>query len=77
MSGEDISFPGRIAAICDVYDALLTERPYKTAWTVQAALAYIESERGRHFDPGLADTFITLIGEESSPPSRIEFARAA
>ena len=77
LSGEHIPFPGRVAAICDVYDALLTERPYKPAWTIEAALAHIESERGRHFDPGLTDTFLTLIGEGSSPPSRIELARAA
>jgi hypothetical protein len=52
---------GRIAALCDVFDALLTERPYKAAWTVDEALGYIESERGRHFDPALTDTFLAMV----------------
>jgi HD-GYP domain-containing protein (c-di-GMP phosphodiesterase class II) len=46
---------------------LLTERPYKVAWTLEETLAYIEDERGRHFDPGLADIFLGLI--RTGPPS--------
>ena len=51
LAGEDIPLAGRIAAICDVFDALTTERPYKAAWTVEAALAHIDAARGAHFDP--------------------------
>jgi putative two-component system response regulator len=65
MAGTEIPLAGRIAAICDVYDALLTERPYKAAWTVQAALAHIDRERERHFDPSLVDCFAALIRAES------------
>jgi CHASE2 domain-containing sensor protein len=64
--GEAIPLAGRIAAICDVYDALLTERPYKAAWTVDEALAHIEAERGRHFDPSLVDCFAALVRAESA-----------
>ena len=64
MAGTEIPLAGRIAAICDVYDALLTERPYKAAWTVEAALAHIDRERGHHFDPTLVDCFATLIRAE-------------
>jgi response regulator RpfG family c-di-GMP phosphodiesterase len=84
MAGAEIPLAGRIAAICDVYDALMTERPYKAAWTIDAALAHIEAERGRHFDPGLADCFVALIGTDSElsalmlaqsdPPAVVELA---
>lgn len=67
LRGEEIPLAGRIAAICDVYDALLAERPYKRAWTVEAALGYIASERAGHFDPALAETFLILMGEAGSP----------
>jgi putative two-component system response regulator len=48
---------GRIVALCDVLDALTTKRPYKDAWSFDRAVLYIESERGRHFDPDLVDLF--------------------
>jgi len=68
LRGNAIPLPGRIAAICDVYDALLTERPYKRAWTVEATLEHIAAERGRHFDPDLVDAFLALMGETASSP---------
>jgi CHASE2 domain-containing sensor protein len=77
LRGEDIPLPGRIAAICDVYDALRTERPYKPAWTLDAALDYIETERGRHFDPRLVDAFLSLMCDEGSRPLGAELSRAA
>ena len=55
--GENISIYGRIVAIADVFDALLSERPYKQAWHFEEALAYIKQERGSHFDPVLIDLF--------------------
>jgi putative two-component system response regulator len=61
LAGEEIPWAGRVAALCDVYDALLTERPYKRAWTIAEALAHIEAEAGRHFDPDLAAVFVALV----------------
>jgi CHASE2 domain-containing sensor protein len=61
LQGEEIPWAGRVAALCDVYDALLTERPYKRAWSPEEALAHIEGEAGRHFDPALAAIFVSLI----------------
>jgi CHASE2 domain-containing sensor protein len=61
LRGEEIPLAGRIAALCDVFDALVTERPYKPAWSLEAALDHIESERGGHFDPALTDTFLALL----------------
>jgi len=54
LKGKEISIEGRICAIADVFDALLSERPYKKPWTIDAALALIEEEAGSHFDPKLA-----------------------
>lgn len=65
LIAEQIPLAGRIASICDVYDALLTARPYKPAWTVEAALTHIEDGRGRHFDPDLVNCFAALIRGES------------
>ena len=67
LRGEDIPLVGRIAAICDVYDALVDERPYKPAWPVAQAIAHIQAQRGRHFDPGLTDVFIELVDAERAP----------
>jgi response regulator RpfG family c-di-GMP phosphodiesterase len=58
MSGEDIPLLGRIVAIADVFDALTTIRPYKKAWPFEKAMALIDEERGKQFDPVLADIFI-------------------
>jgi putative two-component system response regulator len=57
LKGEEIPIYGRIVAIADVFDALTSERPYKKAWTVEAALQMIEEGAGRHFDPGLMPAF--------------------
>jgi response regulator RpfG family c-di-GMP phosphodiesterase len=61
LRGEEIPWVGRVAALCDVYDALLTKRPYKRAWTAEEALAHIEAEAGSHFDPALAAVFVALV----------------
>lgn len=61
LKGEEIPLEGRIAAICDVYDALVSTRPYKRAWSKQEALEYLQQNRGGHFDPNLVDHFIASI----------------
>jgi HD-GYP domain-containing protein (c-di-GMP phosphodiesterase class II) len=70
LAGEEIPWAGRVAALCDVYDALLTERPYKRAWTVAEALGHIEAEAGHHFDPDLAAVFVALVRTESGATHR-------
>ncbi len=57
LAGEAIPLPARIVAVADVFDALMSKRPYKAAWTFQDALGYIRSERGRHFDPACVRAF--------------------
>jgi putative two-component system response regulator len=63
IAGDAIPLVGRIAAICDVFDALVSERPYKRAWTEAEALAELHAQRGRQFDPGLVDAFLALLPE--------------
>jgi response regulator RpfG family c-di-GMP phosphodiesterase len=63
LSGEEIPLAGRICAICDVFDALRSRRPYKEPWSFAAATADIAAERGRHFDPHLVDLFLALAAE--------------
>jgi HD-GYP domain-containing protein (c-di-GMP phosphodiesterase class II) len=63
LRGEEIPLAGRIVAICDVFDALRSRRPYKAPWTLGEALTEIVAQRGRHFDPQLVDLFVPLARE--------------
>jgi putative two-component system response regulator len=61
LSGTDIPLSARVVAIADVFDALTTERPYKQAWRVEEALAYMNEQSGKHFDPELYEVFIRIM----------------
>jgi putative two-component system response regulator len=63
LRGEAIPLVGRITAICDVFDALTSARPYKAAWPVQDAVAEIRQQGGRHFEPRLVEQFCTVLPE--------------
>ena len=58
LSGENIPIQGRIVAAADVFDALLSPRVYKKGWTLKDVLGYFAQERGKHFDPQIADIVI-------------------
>jgi two-component system response regulator RpfG len=60
LDGDHIPLCARIVAVADVYDALTSARPYKTAWKPADALEYISAQRGKHFDPRLADAFLGI-----------------
>ena len=64
LKGEEIPLTGRIFAVVDVWDALTSDRPYRKAWTAKKALDYIQSQRGKHFDPQIVDIFMTLVKSE-------------
>ncbi|RMH33619.1 MAG: HD domain-containing protein [Nitrospirae bacterium] len=70
LAGEAIPLVGRLCAICDVFDALTSDRPYKPAWTIEAALAEIRAGAGKHFDPDLVRVF------EQQLPAMVEIKRA-
>ena len=63
LKGEEIPLEGRICAICDVYDALGSKRPYKDAWPVERVLEEIAQGSGSHFDPALVRAFLDLAPE--------------
>jgi hypothetical protein len=63
LKGEEIPLEGRITAIADVYDALVSERPYKKAWENEKAFAFLEEQAGLHFDPTLVAHFIEIKEE--------------
>ena len=61
LKGKKIPLEARIVAIADVFDALVTSRPYKKAWSIESAIEYIAEERGHHFDPEIANIFLGNI----------------
>ena len=63
LAGEDIPLVGRIVGIADVFDALTSKRPYRGAYSIEAAIDIITKDRGRHFDPRVADVFLENIDE--------------
>jgi putative two-component system response regulator len=63
LKGTDIPLQGRLMAIADVYDALISDRPYKKAFSHEEAVQIISDGRGRHFDPDLADLFFKISDE--------------
>jgi len=66
LAGEEIPVAGRIVAVADVLDALLSERPYKRAWSLEAALVEITAQAGRQFDPQVVDALRRLYANTGS-----------
>lgn len=60
LKGDDIPLQARIFAIADVYDALLTERPYKKAMPNDKAVEIIRADAGTHFDPRVVEAFLNI-----------------
>jgi PAS domain S-box-containing protein/putative nucleotidyltransferase with HDIG domain len=73
LAGRDIPLVGRIVALADVFDALTHDRPYKSAWSHEAALTEIDAQRGRQFDPELVDAFLALFpaSRDAGAPGRV------
>ncbi|NPA41261.1 MAG: GAF domain-containing protein [Aquificae bacterium] len=61
--GEEISLWGRITAVADVFDALLSKRPYKEAWSVERTVDYMRNLKEKAFDPELIDVFFEHLEE--------------
>ena len=65
LASTDIPLPGRLMAIADVYDALISERPYKKAFTHEEAKSIIEEGSGTQFDPAIVEVFSAISDEFS------------
>jgi putative two-component system response regulator len=63
LKQHDIPLHGRLIAIVDVYDALVTERPFRKSFTHNEAIDIIAQESGKHFDPKIAEVFVELHEE--------------
>jgi len=62
LKNDEIPLSARLFAIVDVWDALTSNRPYRPAWTEEKALAYIQEQSGKHFDPQVVAMFLKMIG---------------
>ena len=67
IKGEEIPFLGRILAVCDSFDAMISKRAYKEPLSVEYAMGELEKNKGTQFDPKVADAFIELIKEGKVP----------
>ncbi len=61
LKGEQIPLCARIIAVADVFDALTTDRPYRSALSWQEALSFIQENKGKYFDPVVVDTFAEIL----------------
>ena len=62
LEGEAIPFLARLFAVVDVYDALVSHRPYRPSWEKSKAIAFLLDERGVTFDPKVVDAFVNMVG---------------
>lgn len=63
LAGNDIPLSARIVAVADVYDALRSDRPYKTAYSHQEAMTIIRTGSGSHFDPAVVEAFVAIAAD--------------
>lgn len=63
LKQEEIPLCTRIVSVCDVFDALTSTRPYKTAWSTEKAVNYLFSESGKHFDPEVVISFAKIVDD--------------
>ncbi|MCG9875545.1 MAG: response regulator [Leptospiraceae bacterium] len=63
LKKEEINLEARIIAIADVFDALTTARPYKSAWSIHEATSFLNDQAGKHFDPNLISLFLQKLPE--------------
>lgn len=63
MKGNDISYISRLMAVCDVFDALTSQRYYKEGWSIEDTYDEIVRLKGKHFDPDVVDLFVQNFDE--------------
>jgi len=66
LAGGEIPLEGRIVAVADAFDAMLSDRPYRPAMTLREALATIGAESGSHFDPDVVDALLENADEAAA-----------
>lgn len=68
LRGEQIPLAARIFSVVDVWDALLSDRPYRKGWELEKAIEYLRNEAGKQFDPEIVAAFLKMIQEENQNP---------
>jgi HD-GYP domain-containing protein (c-di-GMP phosphodiesterase class II) len=63
LKADQIPLAGRIFAIIDVWDALISDRPYRKAWPEEKVLTYLKEQSGIHFDPEVVEVFLSVLKE--------------
>ncbi len=63
LKADDIHIYGRVTAVCDVFDALGSDRCYKKAWEIEKILDFFEKEKGKHFDPTLVELLLANLDQ--------------
>ncbi|MBX3144893.1 MAG: PAS domain S-box protein [Trueperaceae bacterium] len=66
LKGEQIPLAARIFAVVDVFDALTSDRPYRSAWTTEKALEHIREGSGSHFDARVVEVFFEVMAEDAA-----------
>jgi HAMP domain-containing protein len=77
LAGERIPLLARVAAVADVYDALVSDRPYRSGWSSERAVEYIAKSSGTHFDPTVVTAFLQMTrtpewAEATAPGAGVE-----
>lgn len=76
LAGETICLGARIVAVADVFDALVSERPYRSGWEKKRAIEFIKEGAASQFDPEIVKAFLEVIGkEEKTPEAQAMFVR--
>lgn len=68
LKGNEIPLAARIFAVVDVWDALRSDRPYRSAWEDEKVIEYIRQEKGKHFDPLVVEKFLEVLNQRTSSP---------
>lgn len=63
LAGKDIPQPGRIVALADTFDALISPRVYKPKWSIETILDYVSASNGSQFDPEVVEAFRNCVPE--------------
>ena len=69
LRGEEIPLAARAFAVADAFDALTSDRPYRSAWTEKAALEYVREHAGSHYDPAVVAALLRLRGGSKREPA--------
>ena len=67
LKGEEIPFAARIFPVIDVYDALVSDRPYRKGMPIEEVKSIIQKDSGKHFDPRVVQAFFALVSQPAQP----------